>query len=434
MVDELQERRLGPVQIVEDGDDRLLPREALEELASGPEDLLDRELLKRVPHRRRDAVTHLDIVDECRQPGPGDIGGIPLLDRGRLADGLGQRPERDSLSVRETAPADDRRPPFEASDELAGEAGFPDARLAENRDEPARLGSRARVECFRQQAQLLLTADDRRIEPASERIPVAHGQQAERGDGLRLALQLERLDRLRVDRASDEPERLVADQHFPHRRVLLEARRDVDGVAEDERVRRLFAGDDLTGVDAGAYLEAEPPLLLVAVVQVVQAVAHLSRRPNGTESVVLAGERDAEDRHDGVADELSDDAAVLLEDRLHLLEVAGEQTPKRLRVESLAERRRAHDVREDHGDVLAHLPLLGRSLERRAAKSAQAELFGVFLPAAGADFHVLSLGSGAGTAQRATRTEATGASLVAAGNQVSPASAEPKTSPDVAPK
>ena len=166
----------------------------------------------------------------------------------------------------------------------------------------------------------------------------------------------------------------------------------------------------------------------------MQAVAHLSRCPNGTESVVLAGERDAEDRHDGVADELSDDAAVLLEDRLHLLEVAGEQTPKRLRVESLAERRRAHDVREDHCDVLAHLPLLGRSLERRAAKAAQAELFGVFLPAAGADFHVLSLGSGAGTAQRATRTEATGASLVAAGNQVSPASAEPKTSPDVAPK
>ena len=52
VVDELQERRLGPVQIVEDGDDRLLPREALEELASGPEDLLDRELLKRVSHRR----------------------------------------------------------------------------------------------------------------------------------------------------------------------------------------------------------------------------------------------------------------------------------------------------------------------------------------------------------------------------------------------
>ena len=76
--------------------------------------------------------------------------------------------------------------------------------------------------------------------------------------------------------------------------------------------------------------------------------------------------------------------------------------------ELLHERRRALDVGEQEGDraagKLRHLPKLGA--------------------------RGLALGSG----RYATRTECTGGRFVAAVNQLAPASREPKTSPEVAPK
>jgi hypothetical protein len=68
-------------------------------------------------------------------------------------------------------------------------------------------------------------------------------------------------------------------------------------------------------------------------------------------------DRDSEDRHDRVADELLHRATVPLHDRLHTLEIPGEQCPKRLRVELLSELGRARDVAEEHRD---DLPLLTR--------------------------------------------------------------------------
>ena len=75
--------------------------------------------------------------------------------------------------------------------------------------------------------------------------------------------------------------------------------------------------------------------------------------------------REPEDRHHRVADELLDDAAVALDDRLHALEVAREQRAERLRVDRLAERRRADDVAEEHGYDLALLPAAARRPARR---------------------------------------------------------------------
>jgi hypothetical protein len=65
--------------------------------------------------------------------------------------------------------------------------------------------------------------------------------------------------------------------------------------------------------------------------------------------------RDAEHRHHRVADELLDRALVALDHRGHLVEVAFHHAPERLRVEPLAERRRARDVREDDRDDAAAL-------------------------------------------------------------------------------
>ena len=66
--------------------------------------------------------------------------------------------------------------------------------------------------------------------------------------------------------------------------------------------------------------------------------------------------RHAEDRHHRVADELLHGAPVPLDDRPHLLVVAPHQPPQGLRVDTLAERRRADDVAEENRHDLPHLP------------------------------------------------------------------------------
>ena len=86
-----------------------------------------------------------------------------------------------------------------------------------------------------------------------------------------------------------------------------------------------------------------------------QRVTHLDRRPHRAQCVVLVHHRHAEDGHHGVADELLDGAAVALDDRLHPLEVAGEQRAEPLGVDRLAERGRAGDVAEEDRDRLSLL-------------------------------------------------------------------------------
>ena len=86
-----------------------------------------------------------------------------------------------------------------------------------------------------------------------------------------------------------------------------------------------------------------------------QCPLHPGRGADRTECVVLVQLREAEDRHHRVADELLDDAAVLLELRAHRVEVARHHLAERLRVELLAHRGGALEVGEDDRDDLAEL-------------------------------------------------------------------------------
>ena len=105
-------------------------------------------------------------------------------------------------------------------------------------------------------------------------------------------------------RVADELLRLLPDQDLAGLGALLEPRRDVDGVARDERVA--LAGDDLARVHADPRPQPDRR----------DGRPQLDRGANSPERVVLVRLRDAEDRHHGVADELLDRAAVALEDRL----------------------------------------------------------------------------------------------------------------------
>jgi hypothetical protein len=79
--------------------------------------------------------------------------------------------------------------------------------------------------------------------------------------------------------------------------------------------------------------------------------------------------RHPEHRHHRVADELLHRPLVRLDDRLHPLEVAGEHPLQGLRVDRIAQRRRAHDIAEEDGDDLAmHSRIIARQwCERKSA-------------------------------------------------------------------
>ena len=157
--------------------------------------------------------------------------------------------------------------------------------------------------------------------------------------------------------------------------------------ASPDRERLALAGDDLAGVDADAALDPDAPVALQLLVQLDERGAHVGRRADGAQGVVLVHDRDAEHGHDGVADELLDGAAVALDRLAHRVEVAGHDAPGRLGVEALAHRGRAGHVAEQHGDRLAHLAGRGSLGELGAAATAEAEALRVVLTAARADRH-----------------------------------------------
>ncbi len=184
--------------------------------------------------------------------------------------------------------------------------------------------------------------------------------------GLGLALELERLDDLDLDGVAHEPVGRLTDEHLHRGRVLLEPRRDVHGVARDQPLAvGDVAGDHLAGVDAGPVLEADTVRRLETFVHPSQGLPHLRGGANRPDRVVLVQDRQAEDRHDRVADVLLHGAAVALEHRLHLREVQVQHLSERFAVQPLAEARRALQVAEDDRDGLADL--LEGSLQGRAA-------------------------------------------------------------------
>ena len=198
-------------------------------------------------------------------------------------------------------------------------------------------------------------------------------EQAIRGHRLGLPLRLERLDRLDAHCVAHEAEGRLAEQHVAGAGGLLEPRSDVDRVAGHERLAaRAVARDDLAGVDADPQGDARPEALLEILVQGTEARLHLQCGAARAQRIVLVRLRDAEDREDGVADELLHRAAVTLERAAHLVEVGEHQAADRLRIEALAHRGRARQVTEDKRRELPALRVGG--CEGGAAVHAEARL------------------------------------------------------------
>ena len=365
--DQVEERGLGPVDVVEDDQQRRHPGHRLEELPRTPRDLLGRGGRVRISDRARDPHRREVSVGTFLQRRPH----VPDLRHHLL-----ERPVRDPLAVRQ-APADED-PSLRSPDELAREARLADPRRSDDRRQLRRPGPDGRLQRLLQQLELRLPADERgRDGPRERRDVVAELAHAERRNELALALQRERLCRVRSDPRAHEPLGRRADQHFVGAGRLLQPGGDVHGIAGDECLAR--ARDDLAGVDADAHREAERR----------DGIAHLDCRPDRAKRVVLVDLREAEDRHRRISDELLDRAAVSLKDRAKLRVIARHELAQRLRIGALAERRRSDEVAEHDRHRLANI---GRRLDfqRRSARGAEPGLVRV-LPAAGGAGHTWSL-------------------------------------------
>ena len=92
---------------------------------------------------------------------------VGLLEAGAAADHLAERPERDALAVGRAAavvPPDGLDQPVDVLEELPGEARLADAGRPDDADEPRPALAAGRVEQVLELAQLLVAADERRLE------------------------------------------------------------------------------------------------------------------------------------------------------------------------------------------------------------------------------------------------------------------------------
>ena len=305
-----------------------------------------------------------------------------------MPDDADERPEGDALAVGEAAAAQHEPVFADARHELLDESRLADARVGEQGHEAAAALLDGGPECGLDRRQLLPATDERSLVPPQKRLGAGqHVEEVERAYRPLLALHLERLDLLDVHARSDEPPGLLAEEDLPGRGVLLEARRRVGGVAGHEVLRAGHAhARDLTGVDAHAAGESQPPLPLELVVQVVQPRLHLQGGAARTKGVVFVEDGDTEDGHDRVADEPGHRAAVALDDRPHRVVVGGEHRRQLLRAESLRQPRTVDQVAEQQGDHLPKAPV-GPDRKLVAAGDAETGAGGVFLAAHGARFH-----------------------------------------------
>ena len=124
----------------------------------------------------------------------------PLVLGVRLPVDLRERPVRDPLAVRETAPDEHVGVATERRRHLTCEPRLPDPGWPERRDETARSRCQRLVESRTDARELVAPTHERRVEPALERRrALDDAKQTMCGDGLRLPLGCERLDRLHFD-------------------------------------------------------------------------------------------------------------------------------------------------------------------------------------------------------------------------------------------
>ena len=331
--------------VLEDYEERSLPRQRLEEAAHCPEDLTGRGSAV----SRFGEVTHA-LRDQRRLVVPLQQGenrrARPL--RKGLPDDLGEREECRAVPVRHAA-ADEGQLAC-ARRELASEPALPDAGLAEHGHDTAPRSACTPANAAWSQASSS-SRPTRAARPrggAASPTPPTRKTEARpsappRSTGSTGSLSTAVLH---------QPVCRLTDEDLARDRSLLESRRDVDRCSGREGFAGIgSANQHFPRIDSDPDLERDAVRTGELLARLGECLPKLACGSNGTEGIVLVHRRDAEDGHRRVADEFLHHAAVALDRCSHELEVAVEDPPKHLGIQPGAELRRVDEVGEQdrHG-------------------------------------------------------------------------------------
>ncbi len=118
------------------------------------------------------------------------------------------------------------------------------------------------------------------------------------------------------------------------------------------------SNDNPSGIDPHADFQFHPMALSKLGAVLLQQPLQTQSREHGPARVVLVGDGRAEKSHEAVAEELIDRPLVAVDFAERQLEEPVEQEVHRLGAQAVGERRRAHQIAEEDGDLLA-LPFKG---------------------------------------------------------------------------
>jgi hypothetical protein len=319
VVDEVEQRRLGPVDVLEHRDERAPSRQRLEQSPERPRGLVR-------PARGAEDQARGLLVDEVAQ--------LPAV---APAEHLRERPVRDPLSVRRAAADEHGRPLLQPGAELADEPRLSDARRAEHSHQPA--GGRVR------------RVGEGRLERGELRRAPDEARVLDRG----LVTEVDEppgvVGRLEGSGAADELARARPDEDLRRRGRAHEPVGAIDRCAAREPpAARTGGGEHLSRVDA------EPQLRL-------GLLAQLERGPDRPQGVVLVELVEAEHAHQPADGRALGDAAVALEDGRTAVPAVVQDAVEGLGIEALGQRGGVGEVDAHDRDEAAAAGLVG--LRRR---------------------------------------------------------------------
>ena len=344
VLEQLEQRFLGPVHVLEDEDERLRLGELGGPFACSPGDLLLAALgFDPLEHadREREQVRHGVVPAARAQLLHGLLDGVVVGDAGCDLHHLGDRPVGDAFAVGQRAPDEDGCA-LDSRDELPREAALADAGLAVDREEMGPLVTEHAREGVVQELELVVAADEAGGERVGEAVRLDERDEPPGEERLAEALQVERAAFVELHARERQPARERADQDLAGRSRLLQPSGHVDRLAGREG-RVGFVRNHLARLDADPRLQPEA----------VHGVQDRRGRPERALGVVLVRLRDPERGHDGVAGELLDDAAVRGDTVRDVLEERVDAAPDDLGIARGDELRRADEVDEEDGGELA---------------------------------------------------------------------------------
>ncbi len=379
---ELHRCRVGPVEVLEQDEDRAVLGETRQERC----DDLERPVLERLGGELGQPGLGVGLEGQIEQRAQVRVDlGCPLAEEGlevtaegdphaqlrsihrdadpspqEVAEGpVGQRlPVGDTAALEPDGSAVGGGRVLDLRRELGGETALADARLARHEEDAARPRERA-FDGLAGFPELAFPSDELGLDalgPASGSGPNAAS--LERLDGLRLPLQLQLLGVAPVEQLLDLAPGFGADDDRTGIGSGLESRGRVDRVADravlDPAAGADRAEDDRAGRDADPRGETvDPPGAgdLRAVLRDVRGDPQ--PRADRALGIVLVRDGRAEEREYAVPREILDRAAEVLDRMDHARDRLADDELRILGIELLAERCRAGEVGEERGDHLA---------------------------------------------------------------------------------